>query len=38
MAKRVPISTFVDYIVWAYQNGCGYIMGSYGQDPKVHPV
>ncbi len=34
MAKRVPISTFVDYIVWAYQNGCGYIMGSYGQDPK----
>lgn len=34
MAKRVPISTFVEYMVWAYQNGCGYIMGSYGQDPK----
>lgn len=34
MAKRVPISVFVEYVVWAYQNGCGYIMGSYGQNPK----
>ena len=34
MTKREPISTLVEYIVWAYQNGCGYIMGSYGQKPK----
>ncbi|MEG0935606.1 MAG: peptidoglycan-binding protein [Clostridia bacterium] len=34
MAKRVPISTFVAYMIWAYENGCGYIMGSYGQDPQ----
>ena len=34
MAKRVPISTFVEYMVWAYKNGCGYIMGAYGQNPK----
>ncbi len=31
---RIPISKFVDYMVWCLENKCGYIMGAYGQDPR----
>ncbi len=33
--KRVPIGVFVDYLVWCLEHKCGYIMGAYGQDPKL---
>ena len=31
---RIPISKFVAYLQWCYENKCGYIMGAYGQDPR----
>jgi hypothetical protein len=31
---KVPISKFVAYLQWCYENKCGYIMGAYGQNPK----
>jgi peptidoglycan hydrolase-like protein with peptidoglycan-binding domain len=34
MAIKVPIGVFVAYLEWCLENKCGYIMGSYGQDPK----
>ena len=34
MAKRVPISYFVQQLAAAYERGDGYIMGARGQDPR----
>lgn len=34
MANRVKINDFIAYLEWALKNKCGYIMGSYGQDPR----
>ena len=31
---RIPISKFVAYLQWCYENKCGYIMGAYGQNPR----
>lgn len=31
---RIPISKFVSYLQWCYENKCGYIMGAYGQNPR----
>jgi uncharacterized protein YgiM (DUF1202 family) len=35
MAKRIPIGKFVDELVAALNRGDGYIMGSYGQNPRT---
>lgn len=32
--KKVPILKLVRYLRWGLDVKCGYIMGSYGQDPK----
>ena len=36
--KKVPILEFVAYLYWGLSAKCGYIMGSYGQDPKKWAV
>ncbi|MDO4866148.1 MAG: peptidoglycan-binding protein [Clostridia bacterium] len=35
MAKRMPIGRFVEELVAALNRGDGYIMGSYGQNPRT---
>ena len=35
MAKKLLISGFVDFLYQQYKEGAGYIMGSYGQNPKT---
>lgn len=35
MSKLVPISVFVNEIYAAYKRGDGYIMASYGQNPRT---
>jgi len=35
MAKRMPIGKFVEELVAALNRGDGYIMGSYGQNPRT---
>ena len=35
--KRVPIGKLVAYLVMCLENKCGYIMGAYGQNPKLWP-
>lgn len=34
MPNRVKIGDFVAFLKWALDSKCGYIMGSYGQNPK----
>ena len=38
MAKKLPISGFVSFAYQQYKEKAGYIMGSYGQDPKKWSV
>lgn len=35
MAKRMPIKLFVHELEAAYRRGDGYIMASYGQNPRT---
>lgn len=35
MAKKLEISGFVDFIYQQYKEGAGYLMGSYGQNPRT---
>ncbi|HIU33752.1 MAG TPA: peptidoglycan-binding protein [Candidatus Pullichristensenella excrementigallinarum] len=37
MPNRVKTKDFIAFLEWALNNKCGYIMGSYGQDPKKWP-
>ena len=35
MAQRVSTGAFVQFLQWCVKNGCGYIMGATGQDPRT---